>query len=501
MVIVGSRYDSRNAPLFHQDMIYSLILYNTDTDEEIWADHIAHHGVIYDIQWSKNDRYLLTTSGDGSCKVWDLLCFCPLLDLIERNNRLSATTQQMTTENTVMNASRDNTVLSPLHEEESTEITRQDILSQYPPRICDIYSLGTALYAYCGVFQDFSSTHLGNSIALYNSLHGNATLMASQFVGLPSLEEQFHAIQKAVVPRIIIGCADGRLRVYDDHKFLGFISVPIEGDGNGDTTNKTTTQQDFSPHDAPINALVIDDRSKYLLSADANGDIFAWRMNNMTGWYQILRKFKRNATVNNRTTAGRSLYYAQQSTLEHFDNGSVLTLAIHPIKTKSLLLVHSRQPATIKVISLATYQVVSDCEGYTGVPQAYLIHEDGQYFSAGVFFHASYSADGRYIISCNTTTSVSFNTGGGSSSGARRTADCCTYKLLIWDTYTGHIVPSPLSGRFTFNIMTLHYLTNVLVFTRFDLSIPCSIHSLASQPTSSRSLHGGTWCSCRSLLY
>eukprot|EP00981_Chlorochromonas_danica_P009400 scaffold2646_cov184-Ochromonas_danica.AAC.3 len=440
LLAIGSRYDSRNAPLYHQDMIYSLILYNTDTDEEIWADHIAHHSVIYDIQWSKNDRYLLTTSGD---------------DLIERNHRLSSN-QQMTAENTVMNASRDNIVLSPLHEEESSsitgkeEITRHDILSQYPPRICDIYSLGTALYAYCGVFQDFSSTHLGNSIALYNSLHGNASFMASQLVGLPSLEEQFHAVQKAVVPRIIIGCADGRLRVYDDHKFLGFISVPVEGDGN--TTSKTTTatstqqDQDFSPHDAPINALVIDDRSKYLLSADANGDIFAWRMNNMTGWYQILRKFKRNATVNNTATAGRSLYYAQQSTLEHFDNGSVLTLAIHPIKTKSLLLVHSRQPATIKVISLATYQVVSDCEGYTGVPQAYLIHEDGQYFSAGVFFHASYSADGRYIISCNTTTSVSFNTGGGSSSNAsRRTADCCTYKLLIWDTYTGHIVPSPIS--------------------------------------------------------
>ena len=44
-----------------------------DFNEEIWTAPSAHHGVIYDLKWSKNDRYLISCSGDGTCKVWDLI--------------------------------------------------------------------------------------------------------------------------------------------------------------------------------------------------------------------------------------------------------------------------------------------------------------------------------------------------------------------------------------------------------------------------------------------
>ena len=32
----------------------------------------GHHDLIHDINWSQNDKYLVTASADGSAKVWDL---------------------------------------------------------------------------------------------------------------------------------------------------------------------------------------------------------------------------------------------------------------------------------------------------------------------------------------------------------------------------------------------------------------------------------------------
>lgn len=152
----------------------------------------------------------------------------------------------------------------------------------------------------------------------------------------------------------------------------------------------------------------------------------------------MLRKFKRNPAPN---STGNPLFNAQTAMMENFDSGSVLTMLPHPIKSKSMLLVHSRQPATIKVISMTTYKPVSQCEGYSGIPQAYLVREDSNKFSAGVFFRAMFSADGRYIICCNTTNSASSV---GSRSGG---AEAGAYKLLVWDTYTGHMVQTPLSSE------------------------------------------------------
>jgi len=32
----------------------------------------GHHDLIHDICWSKNDKYLVSASADGSAKVWDM---------------------------------------------------------------------------------------------------------------------------------------------------------------------------------------------------------------------------------------------------------------------------------------------------------------------------------------------------------------------------------------------------------------------------------------------
>lgn len=281
---VAAKYDTLSAPLYNNgttspvlslalrkftdialwlaaDVVYSLILYDTDTDEEVWAEYIAHHAVIYDIQWSKNDRYLLTCAGDGSCKVWDLLYFCPLLDAIERAKALA---QAQTLSSTVADNTASNAQPTPREgegQQSSSEaagleafagISKSEVLISHPPRIIQILSLGSALYSYCGLFQEFNVSTLLSTMQLINTFQGSTV---SGLLGVPTLQEQFHAIERGTVPRIIIGCADGRLRVFEDNRFLGFISVPSDSPGEENT-------EDFSPHDAQINALVIDERSK-----------------------------------------------------------------------------------------------------------------------------------------------------------------------------------------------------------------------------------------------
>lgn len=35
----------------------------------------GHHDLIHDLQWSRNDDYLLTASADCSVKIWDMIGF------------------------------------------------------------------------------------------------------------------------------------------------------------------------------------------------------------------------------------------------------------------------------------------------------------------------------------------------------------------------------------------------------------------------------------------
>ena len=57
--------------------VYCIKLFDPDYNEELFCFNPAHHGVIYELKWSKNDRYLLSSSGDGTVKVWDLIGLSP----------------------------------------------------------------------------------------------------------------------------------------------------------------------------------------------------------------------------------------------------------------------------------------------------------------------------------------------------------------------------------------------------------------------------------------
>jgi WD40 repeat protein len=64
---------STATPFSPEICVYSLKLYDTDVGVLIWSELYAHHGVVYDVKWSKDDSYLLSSSGDGTTKIWDVL--------------------------------------------------------------------------------------------------------------------------------------------------------------------------------------------------------------------------------------------------------------------------------------------------------------------------------------------------------------------------------------------------------------------------------------------
>jgi WD40 repeat protein len=90
--------------------------------------------------------------------------------------------------------------------------------------------------------------------------------------------------------RILTGASDGRIRVWQGkHTLLGEVTF--------NTTASSPTeasQASFAAHDGRIHSMVIDERSRYLFTGDNKGDITVWRLDNK-GWYQLLRKFRKQA--------------------------------------------------------------------------------------------------------------------------------------------------------------------------------------------------------------
>lgn len=149
-----------------------------------------------------------------------------------------------------------------------------------------------------------------------------------------------------------------------------------------------------------------------MITGDSSGDIFAWRCD-AKGWYQLLRKFKRDASNPTATLGAPDI-----ST-----GGGILSLTMHPDKHKGQMLALSRQPARLKVINMSTYKTQCECAGYAGYSHA------ATTTAGGVFNRAQYSADGRFAIA-----------------GSSVKAEDGLYRLQLWDTSTGHVVRTPLSG-------------------------------------------------------
>lgn len=176
-----------------------------------------------------------------------------------------------------------------------------------------------------------------------------------------------------------------------------------------------------------------------------------WRQDNR-GWYQLLRKLRKDyGPSTTSSSASAAATKGTNNAPDSFRDGSVLSLQVHPDKMKGLLLVLSRQPATLKVLNLATYKPVHACEQFSGL-SAYLVREHDSVFSTGVFHRAHFSADGKYIVCCcNVSSSATF--------------DKPIYKLLVWDTYTGQRKPSLLSGTPHIHSLVVVFYCDVRLFT------------------------------------
>lgn len=223
-------------------MIYSLKLYDTDSNEEVWAEDAAHHGVIYEARWSRDDRYLLTCSGDGTAKVWDLL---PLL--------LRHESQQHADRDKSGRISRQFSSPSRHGIVHESNGSLQGLLTarSEPPSLLYTLVSTSSVFVYCGVFQEAASPAVAAALStkLSSSMQG-ASLAASL--------DKFVDLERAAVPRIITGASDGRLRVWDNGKFAGFVVVRDKKDA----TKANPEGEDDSPHDGQVNSVVIDERSK-----------------------------------------------------------------------------------------------------------------------------------------------------------------------------------------------------------------------------------------------
>ena len=382
---------------FHSGVLYSIIIYDTDLKEEVWVEDAAHHGPIYDLKWSRDDRCLLSCSGDGTCKIWDMTSVSfrasNLMGFGALNNANNANNGGTSGR---VNASIDGSIAP-------SGTSGQGAASQ-PPTLLHTLVTSPPVYTYCGVFQDQPRAGLASAHSQSESLD----LLRQSTVSAHHRAEHYDFKDKPlVVPRVITGSADGKLRVWDGSEMVGYVVVT----NKDKDANKESV--DYSPHDGQINSIVIDERSRYMITGDSFGDIFAWRCDT-NGWYQLLRKFKRDSTA----TPTSAPNAPEQNT-----GGGILSLTMHPDKHKGQMLALTRQPAQLKIINMSTYKTQCACAGFAGYSTA------SNNAAGGIFARANYSADGRYAIA-----------------GSNVKAEDGLYRLQVWDTNTGHAVRTPLSG-------------------------------------------------------
>jgi hypothetical protein len=157
---------------------------------------------------------------------------------------------------------------------------------------------------------------------------------------------------------------------------------------------------------------------RYLISGDAHGDILIWRIDR-DGWFQLLRKLKKDIPAG---------FKANSVNLDEspFGVGCVLSLTMHPERSRGQLLVLSRIPATVRVINLNTYKQHSSCAGFGGMttPAA-----AGNVSAGAPFARATISADGNYVVAGS-----NYQPSGGGF-----------YKIGVWEFQSGAVVRSAIS--------------------------------------------------------
>ena len=475
----------------HPGCTYSLRLYDTDAGALVWCESYAHHGVVYDLKWSKDDSYVVTASADGSCKVWDVLPLFPhwhaqknVLGLGQGQGQGQA------------NDDDDN---------EPTRIPRgappsQSSLLSYPSKVHLLHTLVASppVFTYAVLFQEYTPPDHSSS-PLYGFVPTSGGGGAGAGAGVGGSPERFSVasmldsatrrvshkgmLERTPPPAVISGAADGKLRVYVGGRMTGKIRIDQGGEH----------EEDLPPHDGRINSLAIDERTRYLFSADSVGEIYVWRLD-AQNQYELLRKFKRESPAavpssalgqsgvlgmtgsfagaggmggGGRRSGSFSAAHLVQSTprlgfgsmqnvlssfqstaggggvglqLSDRDNSKgeatgasgVISMMMHPDKYKTQMLALTLEPTALRMYNTSTYKVQSVCAGCstaggTSCPPSEVASSSRGCGSA-VFCRAGLSSDGRVVVSGTTNP----NDGGCS-------------RLRFWDSQSGAMLPSALS--------------------------------------------------------
>ena len=309
--------------------VYALKIYDPDTGFERWFNDAAHHGPIYSIQWSKDDQYILTTSGDSTVRVWRLaLTRVPITGPESAQKRKSTHRRS-----SGKGDGADSAAMVPTTE--ALSVTPVANMRHMP-----------LVHVYCAVFQE---TTLPTAAP---------TSMSSD--GSPSQDKDGASAksEKHFIPTVVTGASDGHLRVWSGSAYQG--SLLIRGGGQSKSLEDSICEE--APHFFAVQDVTIDTRTRYLLSGDAGGNIMLWRLD-AHGWYNLLRKFKK----------------------DDLPGTCITTMCMHPEKTKGQLLVMAK-PATLRVYSLSTYRMVNSYPGAVnelpGLTRA-CFSADGAFVAAG----------------------------------------------------------------------------------------------------------------------
>jgi hypothetical protein len=95
-------------------------------------------------------------------------------------------------------------------------ISPQSLTKLYPPSVRYVLSLGASISGYSAVFQDFVTPV---------PAVGSFNLFSKTSYDINYWSEQLNTVRGYQVPRVVVGCSDGRIRVFDQGRFAGFVVV------------------------------------------------------------------------------------------------------------------------------------------------------------------------------------------------------------------------------------------------------------------------------------
>jgi WD40 repeat protein len=166
--------------------VYSLRVFDSDTGVEVWSAQTAHHGVVYSLSWSKDDVCLLTTSSDGTAKVWNLLALHPLIkkcvqkwEKEEKENAANANTDSLDKQTLTGAPAESQADGVGVRSSVQGTALREFRAALYGllPCLYSVYAHAPPVYVYCGVFQELAQTSNQTS-AFASTINASASMSA-----------------------------------------------------------------------------------------------------------------------------------------------------------------------------------------------------------------------------------------------------------------------------------------------------------------------------------